>query len=152
LAIFATVDSISHLRTDHPIPNIYHCGREFYKLPEVEQNEDLFVVFEYGHCTVATSQTIIREITDHIPKKHRAGGQSSGRFDRLRLEAQHNFNKKVKKYLDTLSFSKLFVGGPGLNRGIWENKHICPTLYVVGCQYNGFSGIRELKQKFNSDH
>lgn len=85
-----------------------------------------------------------------MPKKQRSGGQSAPRFGRLRLQAQHEFNKKIKEYISTLNFDKLYVGGPGLSLSIWNKKGIADANEVVGCQYNGYSGIREIIQKIKN--
>lgn len=108
------------------------------------------MVFEYGHCTIAewtTDLRIVREVSSYIPKKQRSGGQSAPRFGRLRLETQHRFDKKIKEYLSTLTYDTLYVGGPGLSQSIWERKNIGHADHVVGCQYNGISGVREVLYK-----
>lgn len=154
LAVFGTVDEIKIKKVPYKLSNVYFCGNEFYPLdPPYEGPKRIIVVFEYGHCTIAeynNSIRIINQIKDYIPKKHRQGGQSAPRFDRLLKEAQHCFDKKVKEYLYTLTYDKLYVGGPGLSPKIWTNKHIASADRVVGCQYNEMSGIREVLHKIKT--
>jgi peptide chain release factor subunit 1 len=42
-----------------------------------------------------SSRTVIRKFTVDLPNKHSMGGQSALRFARLRLEARHNYVRKV---------------------------------------------------------
>lgn len=151
--MFATVNDITSVVPPYPLYSYYFCGQEFLELPKAPSGpKTLIVVFEYGHCTIAVKTDdsyfhILREIKEYFPKKQRAGGQSAPRFDRLRLEAQKHFNKKIKEILNKISYQRLCVGGPGLSKTIWERKGIANAEKVVGCQYNGFSGIREIIQK-----
>lgn len=153
--MFATEDHIFHHYVQYPLYSYYYCGSEFIKLPKHPSGpKTLILVFEYGHCTIGEligeTFQILREIKTFFPKKQRAGGQSAPRFDRLRLEAQKQFNKKIKEEISQFTYDRLIVGGPGLSKSIWEQKKIVHADLIFGCQYNGFSGIREIWQKVRS--
>ena len=101
------------------------------------------------------------EESSYIPSKHRQGGQSAQRFQRLRDEACQYFYRKVDKminnlFLDKLDEIKFFIlAGPGhtkneyftsskLTQNIKEKIKI-----ITNCTYHGFSGVREVLQKEN---
>ncbi len=42
------------------------------------------------------TRTILHKFSVDLPKKHGRGGQSAVRFARLRMEARHNYVRKVR--------------------------------------------------------
>ena len=65
------------------------------------------------------------------------------------LEFYKNLGRKndVTWIPNGIDFDHAFVGGPGLSHAIWDKKKICKADRVFGCQYNGYSGIREIIHK-----
>lgn len=84
---------------------IYQCGDSFF----VEPLEELlssdrtygFIVFDGKGCMIATLKGNVKKIVTKfevdLPKKHKCGGQSSARFGRLRIEARHNYLRKISE-------------------------------------------------------
>lgn len=82
---------------------IYKCDNKFYTDPLSElldENEKFgFIIVDGNGALYGTLSGNIRQIltkfTVDLPNKHRAGGQSSVRFSRIRVEKRHNFLRKV---------------------------------------------------------
>ncbi|MBQ6362774.1 MAG: hypothetical protein IJI62_02095, partial [Lachnospiraceae bacterium] len=79
-----------------------------------------------GGATIATLRgkriDILKSIESGVPGKHKAGGQSQRRFDRVIDLAAHEFKKRAGKYVNE-SFLPLkenlrgvLVGGPGFTK------------------------------------
>ncbi|MBY9001771.1 MAG: peptide chain release factor aRF-1 [Candidatus Heimdallarchaeota archaeon] len=115
-----------------------------------------------GGATLAIVQgprlDIIRDEDSHVPGKHKMGGQSQARFQRLTEEAAQRWYGKVsemmnKVYLEDFPVEAIIVGGPALSKTEFlESKDIDYRLrdkvlgiYDVG--YTGEIGIRELLDK-----
>jgi peptide chain release factor subunit 1 len=114
-----------------------------------------------GAYGLATGSTVFvkKHITSLVPSKHRQGGQSQQRFERLIEEAADKFFKKVTEraceyWLPMLPDLKgIIVGGPGatkdfvINNGYLHHeiqKIVKRPLFDVG--YSNESGLRELVQ------
>ena len=87
-----------------PIPVFtYRCDSKFHTdvLKEMLQDTEKygFIVVDGNGVLFATlsgnTSHILCKYQVSLPKKHRRGGQSAGRFFRLRLEARHNYLTKV---------------------------------------------------------
>jgi len=85
---------------------IYLCDKKFHIDPLKEQlvQEDSygFLVIDGNETLIATvqgnqQQVLFRYRVD-LPKKHTKGGQSAGRFFRLRLEARHHYLTKMSEF------------------------------------------------------
>ena len=143
----------------------YRCDSKF----ELTQLEDmlidkksygLFVIDRaeaaYG---IATGKRIhVQEyLVSNIMGKHRQGGQSAQRFERLIEEAAHNFFKRATEHacnywLPNLeNIQAVIIGGPGATKDfVVKNdyfhheitKKIAKTTFDVG--YSNESGVREL--------
>ncbi|MHA1222043.1 MAG: peptide chain release factor aRF-1 [Candidatus Heimdallarchaeaceae archaeon] len=115
-----------------------------------------------GGATIAVVQgsnlNIIRNEESYVPGKHKMGGQSQRRFQRLTEEAAQRWYSKVatmmnKIFLEDHPVEGIVVGGPALSKSEFlENKEIDYRLrdkvvgiYDVG--YLGSTGIRELLEK-----
>ena len=145
----------------------YRCDSNF----ETSQLEEMLVdrtaygllVIDRGEGAygIASGRTVHckNHITSLVPSKHRQGGQSQQRFERLIEEAADKFFKKVTEraceyWLPMLPDLKgIIVGGPGatkdfvINNGYLHheiNKIVKKPLFDVG--YSNESGLRELVQ------
>ncbi len=115
-----------------------------------------------GGATLAVVQgsrlDVIREEESYVPGKHKMGGQSQARFQRLTEEAAQRWYSKIaemmnKIYLEDHPVEAIIVGGPALSKAEFlENKQIDYRLrdkvigiYDIG--YLGDVGIRELLDK-----
>lgn len=143
----------------------YRCDSTF-ELTQLEEmlidkkSYALFVIDRseaaYG---VATGKRIhVQEhLTSNIMGKHRQGGQSAQRFERLIEEAAHNFFKRATEHASEYwlphleNIQAVIIGGPGATKDfVVKNdyfhheitKKIAKTTFDVG--YSNESGIREL--------
>jgi len=83
--------------------SLYMCDNRFHveALNELLEDEDVygFIIMNGEGCLYGTvrgnTRTVLQQISVELPKKHGRGGQSSVRFARLRMEARHNYVRKV---------------------------------------------------------
>jgi peptide chain release factor subunit 1 len=153
---------------DPPQPLIsfrYRCDSRF-ELTQLEEmlidkkSYALFVIDRaeaaYG---IATGKRIhVQEhLVSNIMGKHRQGGQSAQRFERLIEEAAHNFFKRATEHASAYwlphleNIQAVIIGGPGATKDfVVKNdyfhheigKKIANTTFDVG--YSNESGVREL--------
>lgn len=123
-----------------------------YGLVAIDREEASFAVLE------GSSLNIIETITSGIPGKHRAGGQSARRFERVIEILAHEFYKRigermVKYYLQDNKVDGIIVGGPGPTKNDFLEGDYIPSdlkklvLGVIDLGYSGEEGIYELLQK-----
>ena len=99
--------------------------------------------------------TILDRITSYIPKKHRQGGQSQMRFQRLRQEAlAHHYGSVFDRLTKIVPYgSKIIVGGSIVNldrfrNGVKRRKDLLKMIHTyIALQYSQEIGLRELIQK-----
>lgn len=104
----------------------YGCGSKFYVEPLLDmlREKDTYgiILIDASGATFATLTgtrlQVLKDITSGIPGKHRAGGQSARRFERLREMELNEFFRRAGNYADSLflnmkNLKGLIVGGPG---------------------------------------
>ena len=153
---------------DPPQPLIsfrYRCDSVF----ELTQLEDMLVDKKsYGLFVIDRSEAafgiasgkrihVQEHLVSNIMGKHRQGGQSAQRFERLIEEAAHNFFKRATEHASSYwlpnldNIQAVIVGGPGATKDfVVKNdyfhhevaKKIAKTTFDVG--YSNDSGVREL--------
>ncbi len=145
---------------------LYLCDNVFHvdHLKEMMESKLKYglALIERGGATLAVVQgsrlDVIREEESYVPGKHKMGGQSQARFQRLTEEAAQRWYSKVaeimnKTYLESHPVDAIIVGGPALSKAEFlENKEIdyrirekVIGIYDIG--YRGVVGIRELLDK-----
>jgi peptide chain release factor subunit 1 len=99
---------------------------------------------------------ILDKLTSGYSGKHRAGGQSQRRFERLTDEESHNFKKRIGEHANNIflphiqDLSGLIIGGPAATKeefvdGDYLNHEIKKKIVAVkDITYTDESGIREL--------
>jgi len=101
---------------------------------------------------------IVREYTSGIHGKHRAGGQSQRRYERLIEEAEKRFYRRISEdinriFLDIEDLRGIFIGGPGPSKEKFVRDETLDyrlsekILDVVDLGYGGAEGIRALLEK-----
>jgi peptide chain release factor subunit 1 len=83
--------------------SLYMCDNKFHVdvLKELMEDEDVygFLIMNGDGSLYGTLQgntkRVLHQFSVELPKKHGRGGQSSVRFARLRMEARHNYLRKV---------------------------------------------------------
>ncbi|MEX2718085.1 MAG: peptide chain release factor aRF-1 [Candidatus Sigynarchaeum springense] len=108
---------------------IYHCASEFLTGPLEEMLVDKSTIgiisIERNESAIGTLRgkhvQILDVMTSGIHGKHRAGGQSQHRFERLIEEAAREFYKRVGDHANTIfgeikELDGILIGGPGLTK------------------------------------
>jgi len=144
----------------------YHCASEFLLWPL----EDMLETKEtYGLLSISRKQSaigylrgnhveIVRDFTSGIHGKHKAGGQSSKRYERLIQEGETRFYRRISDdaneiFLGLEDLQGIFVGGPGPSKEKFVNDESLDyrlrdkILDVVDIGYGGIEGIRALIDK-----
>ncbi|MFX0032419.1 MAG: peptide chain release factor aRF-1 [Candidatus Hodarchaeota archaeon] len=144
----------------------YHCASEFLLWPL----EEMIVPKEtYGLLVIGRQESavgyikgshveVVREYTSGIHSKHRAGGQSQRRFERLIEEGEKQFYRRISAeiselFLDMEDLQGIFIGGPGQSKEKFVNDESLDyrlrekILDVVDLGYGGSEGIRALIEK-----
>ncbi len=105
---------------------IYHCDSTFFLKPlqEIIEDKDVYglAVIDRKEATIAILKgkriDIVKNFTSGVPGKHKAGGQSQRRFDRLIDLAAHEFLKRIghhmnEAFLGVPELKGVIIGGPG---------------------------------------
>ncbi|MCK4266701.1 MAG: peptide chain release factor aRF-1 [Thermoplasmata archaeon] len=147
-----------------PIPTfMYRCDSHFY----LEMLEDMLVETQtYGLIVLDRSEATVgilsgkristlKNLQSNVMGKHRAGGQSAVRFERLIEIAAHEYYKKVAVIADDAflaieDLKGIIVGGPGGTKDFFIDKdyiHHELRKRIIGTFDTGYtdeSGLREL--------
>lgn len=145
---------------------IYHCNSEFYLEPlqEILAEKDIYglAVIDRKEATIAVLRgkriDIVKHLTSGVPGKHKAGGQSQRRFDRLIDLAAHEFKKRIGEHMNDAFLSipdlkGVIVGGPGHTKeefveGDYLHHEVKQKIITtVDTSYTGEFGIREVMDK-----
>ena len=145
---------------------IYHCDSTFYLKPlqEIIEDKDVYglAVIDRKEATIAILRgkriDIVKNLTSGVPGKHKAGGQSQRRFDRLIDLAAHEFLKRIgthmnEAFLGVEDLKGVIIGGPGHTKdefveGDYLHHEIKNKLITtVDTSYTGEFGIREVMEK-----
>lgn len=145
---------------------IYHCNSTFFLKPlqEIIEDKDVYglAVIDRKEATIAILRgkriDIVKNLTSGVPGKHKAGGQSQRRFDRLIDLAAHEFLKRIgnhmnEAFLGVPELKGVIIGGPGHTKEEFvegdylhhEIKNLIIT--TVDTSYTGEFGIREVMEK-----
>ncbi|MCD6492266.1 MAG: peptide chain release factor aRF-1 [Archaeoglobaceae archaeon] len=151
-----------------PVPLYkYHCDSTFYLEPLkemlVEKKVYGLIVIDRREATIGLLRgkrvEVLSYTSSMVPGKHRQGGQSSVRFERLRQIAIHEFYKKVgEKASEALLPHKenlvgILIGGPSPTKEeFYEGEYLHHELQkkIIGLfdvSYTDESGLYELVEK-----
>lgn len=143
---------------------IYRCDQTFVLEPltKLVTSSDVWALIAIDNktATIATlkgdNYTIVKKLTSGYHGKHRAGGQSARRFERIIEEQSHYFKKRVagtaeQAFLDNLKDLKgIIIGGPAATKedfieGDFLHHELKKKIVAVkDIAYTDESGIREL--------
>jgi len=151
-----------------PVPLYkYHCNSSFFLEPlkEMLKEKKLYglVVIDRREATIGLLKgkriEVLAHTTSMVPGKHRQGGQSSVRFERLRLIAIHEFYKKVgEKMTETFmpykdSLIGILIGGPSPTKEEFYNGDYIQyelkkkVIKLFDVSYTDESGLYELVER-----
>jgi len=145
---------------------LYRCDSRFHTehLQEFLREKESYgiLVMDASSATFAVLKgkrlEIVREVTSGVPGKHRAGGQSARRFERLRdMRIQEYFNR-VGKYANEIFLSipdlkGIILGGPGPTKyDFQKGNYLHYTLKdkivdVIDTAYSDEQGVEEIMGK-----
>lgn len=145
---------------------IYHCDSQFFLEPlqEILEDKEIYglAVIDRKEATIAILRgkrvDIVKTLTSGVPGKHKAGGQSQRRFDRLIELAAHEFLKRIGEHVNEAFLSLedlkgLIIGGPGhtkedfINGDYLHHELKQKIITTVDTSYTGDFGIREVIDK-----
>jgi peptide chain release factor subunit 1 len=145
---------------------IYRCAAEFWLDPlrEMLTPKDSYGLISIDRSTASwailrgTNLQILKTIKSGIMGKHRAGGQSQRRFERLIEQAAHEFLTKSAEmtremFEEIPELNGIIIGGPGFTKEVFAEKGYLKsplkekTLAVLDTAYSGEEGIRALLEK-----
>lgn len=145
----------------------YICDNTFFLEPleDMIASKEVYglAVIDRKEATIATLKgkriDIISHLTSGVPGKHKAGGQSQRRFDRVIELAAHEFLKRIgshmnDSFLDIKDDLKgVILGGPGHTKEDFYNGDYMQyeikdkVITTVDTSYTGEFGIREVIDK-----
>jgi len=142
---------------------LYRCDSRFHTeiLEDMIKVEDVYglIVLDRSEAAFAVLRgknlEVVEEITSGIPGKHRSGGQSARRFERIIEQLAHEFYKRIGEHANRIflkipELKGIIVGGPGYSKEEFvEGDYLHYTLKekiigVFDVGYSGESGIYEL--------
>ncbi|OWT32365.1 peptide chain release factor 1 [Methanobrevibacter sp. 87.7] len=145
----------------------YICDSSFYLEPleEMVSERDVYgiCVIDRKEATIATLKgkhiNIIATLTSGVPGKHKAGGQSQRRFDRVIEDAAREFLKRIGRHVNEAylpikdDLKGVLLGGPGNTKiDFYEGDFMQyeikdKVITTVDTSYTGEFGIREVIDK-----
>ncbi|MBS7626375.1 peptide chain release factor aRF-1 [Candidatus Bathyarchaeota archaeon] len=144
----------------------YRCDSTLHVEPLMElfREKETYgiIIIDINEATLATLQgrrmEVIKELTSGIPGKHRAGGQSARRFERIREAAVNDYFKRVGGHANEI-FSQItdlkgiIIGGPGPTKYDFEKGEYLnymlkgKVIATLDTSYVGRTGLKEIVEK-----
>jgi peptide chain release factor subunit 1 len=155
------------LEPPEPIPTfLYRCDSQFYTEPLDGMLLDKAVyglmILDRAEATIGMLRgkriDLIKNVESQVPSKHRMGGQSARRFERLIEIAAHEFFKKVaglalEAFGNEKEMEGILVGGPGatkdffIKEGYLHHELQKKVIETFDTGYTDEYGLRELVEK-----
>jgi peptide chain release factor subunit 1 len=147
--------------------SLYMCDNKFHveALNELLDDDDIygFIIMDGSGTLYGTIQgntrTILHNFSVDLPKKHAKGGQSSVRFARLRMEARHNYIRKVAEYAvvhfisnNVCNVKGIIMAGSAdfkteLSRSdLFDQRLLKCVIQIVDISYGGHAGFNQAIQ------
>ena len=145
---------------------LYRCDSDFYLEPLegmlVDKKVYGLVVIDRSEATVGILRGkaihVIRNLDSLVPSKHRMGGQSAQRFERLIEISANEYYKKVadimtESFLNLDGLQGILVGGPGpskeffIKEGYLHHELAKKVVDTFDIGYTDEYGLKELVEK-----
>ncbi|MDH5795486.1 MAG: peptide chain release factor aRF-1 [Candidatus Bathyarchaeota archaeon] len=145
---------------------LYRCDSRFHieHLMDFLKEKETFgiLLVDTSGATFATLKgrrlEIVQDITSGIPGKHRAGGQSARRFERVREAQVVEFFKRVGEHANEIflpipELKGLILGGPGPTKSDFEKGRYLDyrlrekIIAAIDTAYTGEQGVEETVDK-----
>lgn len=149
---------------------LYRCDSQFYVEPleSMLEEKDVYglLLIDRRECTigflVGSRIEMGAYLTSRVPGKHKKGGQSQRRFERLTEIAAHEWFEKAGKkasqlFLERKNLKGILVGGPGHTKREFVNGNYLDYRVkekIVGFYDTGYTdefGLRELVNSASKD-
>jgi peptide chain release factor subunit 1 len=144
----------------------YRCDNRFHIEPlmEILREKETYgiIVIDTNDAALATLRgrrmDVQKELTSGVPGKHRAGGQSARRFERIREAAINDYFKRIGNHATNI-FSQIpdlkgiIIGGPGPTKYNFEEGEYLnymlreKIIATLDTSYVGSSGVKEIVEK-----
>ncbi len=153
---------VYHIVPPEPINILlYRCDSRFYLEPlkDLLKEKDVYGILvidnEKAAVAVVKGRRIaeLKTFTSGVPGKHRAGGQSARRFERLREMNLNEYYKRVAEHANQIflkypEIKGVIVAGPGPTKEIFVDKGylhytLRDKIHLVDTSYSGEEGVRE---------
>ena len=153
---------VYHIVPPEPINILlYRCDSRFYLEPlkDLLKEKDVYGILvidnEKAAVAVVKGRRIaeLKTFTSGVPGKHRAGGQSARRFERLREMNLNEYYKRVADHANQIflkypEIKGVIVAGPGPTKEIFVDKGYLHytfrnKIHLVDTSYSGEEGVRE---------
>src|SRR2546426_7250546 len=152
------------LEPPEPVPSfLYRCDSRFYTEPlhemMVEKDTYGLVVIDRNEATLGLLRgkriEVLKNVQSQVPGKHRMGGQSAHRFERLIEQAAHEFFKKIGDLMTEAFLNKglrgILIGGPGYTKEFFAKEgylhHELAKIVITPSFDTGYTdenGLREM--------
>jgi len=148
--------------------NLYRCDDHFWidHLKDMMKDDRVIGILsldtqEAGFGILTGDRwEVVESLTSGVAGKHRQGGQSARRFERLRDNELNEYYRRVADYaqkifIDQYDVKGLIIGGPGPTKdGFIREEYLDYRLQnniisVLDSSYSGSEGVRELIDKVN---
>jgi len=145
---------------------LYRCDNRFHTehLRDLLKEKKTYgiLVIDATATTLATLEgnrlQIVDEVTSGVPGKHRAGGQSARRFERLREAQLLSYYKRAgehanKAFLSLPNLKGIIIGGPGPTKQEFEKGDFLhytlkdKIIDTIDTAYVGEQGVQEIVDK-----
>ena len=145
---------------------LYRCDNRFHTehLLDLIKEKETFGIMAIDSTATALATLegnrlqIVDEVTSGVPGKHRAGGQSARRFERLREAQLQSYYKRVgehanKAFLSLPNLKGIIIGGPGNTKSEFEKggylQYTLKDKIVdrIDTAYVGEQGVQEIVDK-----
>jgi peptide chain release factor subunit 1 len=150
--------------------SLYRCDDHFWTDHLKEMMKDDKVI---GILSIDTQETgigiltgdrweVVDTVTSGVAGKHRQGGQSARRFERLRENELNEYYRRVadhvkKVFIDQYNVQGIIVGGPGPTKENFVKEEYLDyrlqksLIGMIDSSYSGSEGVRELIEKAQKD-
>lgn len=148
--------------------NLYRCDDHFWieHLKDMMKDDKVIGILsldtqEAGFGILTGDRwEVVESLTSGVAGKHRQGGQSARRFERLRDNELNEYYRRVADYgkkifLDEYNVKGIIIGGPGPTKdGFLKEEYLDYRLQnnviaVLDSSYSGSEGVREIIDKVN---
>ena len=164
-------EKIEIFPVDPPKPikiNLYRCDDHFWidHLKDMMKDDKVIGILaidtQEAGLGILTGDRweVIESLTSGVAGKHRQGGQSARRFERLRDNELNEYYRRVADYtqkifIDDYNVKGIILGGPGPTKDYFLREEYLDyrlqnnVIAVLDSSYSGSEGVRELIDKIN---